>query len=286
MRELCKLIRESDIRTRLGRLPKGLTGVYDEIIHSIKSQPNCNFDIAIRALQWVLVSTRPLKPGELAMAAELNPSTAGDHFALDLLQEPASALEVDLLIHACGGLLPLDTILDVIRFSYHSVQEYLETRSEIWDIDVVDAQLFVSESCLWVLHYGHSLSLPLYEYAALNWYKHCRSYQDLVLATNIKHTKHKLSIPLLNRFLGSFKQASTSYIEWANWVDKYDSNPLHCIRSTPLCPAFSTAFASLWELVAWLWDFGGGSIEVRNDGDDSLLHVSRRHGSAWIIAKI
>ncbi|KAF8451422.1 hypothetical protein BGX38DRAFT_1076335, partial [Terfezia claveryi] len=31
LRELCKLIRESDIRTRLGKLPKGLTGVYDEI---------------------------------------------------------------------------------------------------------------------------------------------------------------------------------------------------------------------------------------------------------------
>ncbi|KAF8432811.1 hypothetical protein BGX38DRAFT_1071865, partial [Terfezia claveryi] len=31
LRDLCKLMRESDIRTRLGKLPKGLMGVYDEI---------------------------------------------------------------------------------------------------------------------------------------------------------------------------------------------------------------------------------------------------------------
>ncbi|KAF8451417.1 hypothetical protein BGX38DRAFT_1091824, partial [Terfezia claveryi] len=37
LRELCKMMREPDIRARLGRLPKRLTGVYDEIINSIKS---------------------------------------------------------------------------------------------------------------------------------------------------------------------------------------------------------------------------------------------------------
>ena len=87
-------MRESDVRARLGRLPKGLTAVYDEIINAIKSQPDSNFDLAIRALKWMLVSKRPLKPGELVVAADLNPCIPLD--SSNLLQE--SAVEVELLI--------------------------------------------------------------------------------------------------------------------------------------------------------------------------------------------
>ena len=68
LRELCKLMREADILTRLGKLPKGLTGVYDEIMDSIKSQPVCNFRLATNALMWMLVSTCPLKPEEIVTA--------------------------------------------------------------------------------------------------------------------------------------------------------------------------------------------------------------------------
>ncbi|RPB20390.1 hypothetical protein L211DRAFT_792229, partial [Terfezia boudieri ATCC MYA-4762] len=122
IREVCKLIRESDIRTRLGKLPKGLTGVYDEIMNSIKSQPDCNFDLATNALKWMLVSARPLKPDELAAAVELDPSMAMD----SPTPSQGPILEVDLLIHCCGGLILLDNQLDVVRFSHLSVQEYLE----------------------------------------------------------------------------------------------------------------------------------------------------------------
>jgi len=169
-------MRESDVRTRLGKPPKGLTGVYDEVIKSIKSQPGCNFNLAIPALKWMLVSRRPLKPGELVVAAELDPSIAVDYTA----PSQELMLAVEQLIQCCEGLLILDKTLDVVRFSHLSVQEYLEWRNEIWDIGLVDAQRFVSESCLWTLQ--SSLESPIYEYAALNWFHHCRSYQDLVLS--------------------------------------------------------------------------------------------------------
>jgi len=276
---------ESDIRARLGRLPKGLTGVYDEILTSIKSQPNRNLDLAKSALKWMLVSERPLKPKGLVAAALLNPSIPPDSPAP--LKE--SALPVELLIQSCAGLLLLDTTLDVVRFSHLSVQEYLETRNDIWDVTITDAQLFVSESCLWTLQ--STLELPLYEYAALNWFKHCRSYQNLVLAVvNTRDITHELSIPLLNSFLGSFEQASTRYSRWADWVginvSEYDSNCLYCIRSTPLCPVFSAAFAGLGELLSWLWNSEGYDMKVNNDSGDSLLAVASEHGTAWIVAKM
>jgi len=278
-------MRESDIRARLGRLPKGLTGVYDEIITSIKSQPDCNFNLAIRALKWMLVSERPLRPQELVAAAELNP-----HISVNSTgPSQESTLPVELLIQSCEGLLLLDTGLNVVRFSHLSVQEYLETRSEIWDVSVIDAHLFVSESCLWTLQSSELPLYPLYKYARLNWFRHCRSYQDLVLSVvNVKDAPHKLSIPLLNTFLGSFSLAASSYAKWAKWVADYGgyASELRCILSTPLCPAFSVAFAGLGELVSWLWSSEGNNMKICNDLGESLLDVAIANGTQWMVEEM
>jgi len=274
-------MRESDIRTRLGKLPKGLTGVYDEIMNSIKSQPDCNFILATRALKWMLVSKRLLTPQELIAAAELNPPRSWDSPA----PPQDSALAVELLIQSCEGLLLLDTALNVVRFSHLSAQEYLEIQNEIWDVGVIDAQLFVSESCLWTLQ--SPLGSPLYKYAAFNWFHHCRSYQDLILSKD-GNTKYQLNISLLNSFLGSFNQASTSYSKWGLWirarVSKY--TPLFSALSEPLCPAFLAAFAGLGELVRWLWDPEGNDMTIHNDYGSSLLGVASEHGTKWIVVEI
>ena len=283
-------MRESDIRARLGRLPKGLTSVYDEIINSIKSQPDCNLNLAMQALQWMLVSQRPLKPAELVTAAELNPSL----IPVGSASSHESALEVELLIQSCEGLLVLDITLDVVRFSHLSVQEYLEAQNTI--IRITDAQLFVSQCCLWTLQYGHSSS-PLYEYAACNWFRHCRSYEDLVLATtNLKDPRHELCIPLLNRFLGSFEEASTSYVKWAKWVVgnshiaragwDYRYPLLDVVSTTPPCPAFSAALAGLGELVGWLWDSEVNDMKIETDHGTSLLAVASEYGKTWVVAEM
>ena len=290
LRDLCKLLRESDIRTRLGKLPKGLTGVYDEIMNSMKAQPSCNFTLSTNALMWMLVSKRPLTPTELIAAAELNPPRSISAQSITVAApSQESALAVELLIHSCEGLLLLDKQLGVVRFSHLSVQEYLETRNDIWDVTVIDAQLFVSESCLWTLQ--STLESPLYEYAAFNWFQHCRSYQDVVLsARSLGGAKLELSIPLLDSFLGSFKQPSSSYAKWADWiVDKgeaYYSGVMH-VRSTPLCPAFSAAFAGLGELVSWLWSSEGNDVKIqKNDYGNSLLDIACMYGAAWIVAEM
>ena len=272
-------MRESDIRARLGKLPKGLTGVYDEILISIKSQPDCNSELAINALKWMLVSERPLKPAELVAAAVLDPSISiedpNSHIPVDSSAPPPEpTLAVEVLIQSCEGLLLLDTTLGVVRFSHLSVREYLEQSG------VVDTQLFVSESCLWVLQY--SLNTPLYQYAADYWYKHCRSYQDLVLSTaNTKDPNQKPNIPLLSTFLGSFRQASASYIKWVQ-----ESKLSIYIYSAPLCPVFIAAYAGLGELVSCLWHSEGNDMNVRNQGGDSLLDIASVYGTVWTVAEI
>ena len=104
---------------------------------SIESRPGTDFELATRALKWMLVARWPLKPEELIAATEIDPSTPPVHAPSE------SSLDVDLVIHVCGGLIIRDHELKVMRFAHLSVQEYLETRKDSWG--VIDAQRFVSE---------------------------------------------------------------------------------------------------------------------------------------------
>jgi len=69
-------------------------------------QPGSNSQIATRALKWMAVSQRPLKPEELIEAAELDPATMVDSVAGALA--PELTLDIDLLIQFCGGLVLWD----------------------------------------------------------------------------------------------------------------------------------------------------------------------------------
>ena len=281
---------ESDVDVRLGKLPKNLAGVYDEIMNSIKSRPGADFELATRALKWMLVSERPLEPEELTAATELNPSST----SLDYTPQPSS-LDVELVIHVCGGLVLLDKQLNVMRFAHLSVREYLETRENSWGI--IDAQRFILEGCLWTLQCEPSASLTLHGYAASNWFGHCRSYQDIVLSQSTYvqglGPTHALDIPTLRTFLGSFDCASTYFMKWVEWLNcqrypndsiKYaDANLCDVVPSKPLSPAFAAVACGLGELVSWLWHSEGADMKIRNDENESLLYLACRYGTTWII---
>ena len=176
---------------------------------SLMQQPGSNSKIATRALQWMAVSRRPLMPDELITAAKLDP--AKDSAALS----PELALGIDLLIQLCGGLLLWDKELDVIRFSHHSVQEYLETGYH-------RCTPSHQEACLSILQCPCTPeSVPLYPYATLHWFHHCRSYQDLVVQASNKPPKHTLDVQSLKTFLPLFSEPTSSYKKWVQSLPTY-----------------------------------------------------------------
>ena len=85
-------------------------------------------------------------------------------------------------------------------------------RKDSWEI--IDAQRFISEGCLWTLKCGPSSMPALYGYAGRNWFRHCRSYQDIALSQSTQDPSHALDIPTLNTFLGSFDCASIHFAQW------------------------------------------------------------------------
>ena len=187
----------------------------------------------------------------------------------------------------------------MMRFSHLSVQEYLEGRNG--DLDpIIDAHLLVAESCLWVLQDPHIAPSPNYLYIALNWFKHCRSYQDLVLQVSVssnKSSKYKLDIPLLNSYLGSFRHASSSYCKWHDWLLMLDPSDIPqekeladlcdaVLSSEPISPTFIAAFSGLGESVSWLWLCEDCNAKIQNKKGASLLEVAAQDGSSWVVERI
>jgi len=123
---------ESDIHARLGKLPKNLSGVYDGIMSSLELRPGTDFELATRALKWMLVSRRLLKPHELVAATELNPSSIPPDRTAQSSQLALPSFNIGLVNHVCGGLILLGLELQVMRFAHLLVQEYLETRKDSW----------------------------------------------------------------------------------------------------------------------------------------------------------
>jgi len=70
------------------------------------------------------------------------------------------------------------------------------------------------------------------------------------------------------------------------YVITQKSDSLRAVRSTPLRPAFSAAFAGLGELVSWLWNPEGNDLELWNDQGNSLLYIASYYGTAWIVAEM
>jgi len=254
------------------------------------NQPGSSSQIATRALKWMAVSRRPLKPDELIEAAELDPATVADSVA------PEVTLDIDLLIQLCGGLLLWDKKIDVIRFSHLSVQEYLETESMNKHWDIIDAQRLVMEACLWMLQCPYPPeSIPLYPYAACYWFRHCRAYQDLVVqaAASNKPSKYTLDVPSLRNFLGSFDQPTASYEKWRRLVPNHcQSRPSNNIdehkylRFLPVCPAFGAAIGGLGQLVSWLWLAKGVDINATDLNRAPLLQYAIASGSAELVRRM
>ena len=251
-------------------------------------QPGSSSQIATHALKWMVVSRRPLALNELIAAAKLDPATAVD----STTQAPALTLDIDLLIHLCGGLLLWDKQLDVIRFSHLSVQEYLETElmNQYWDI--IDAQSLVMEACLWILQCPYRPeSNPLYPYAALHWFHHCRSYQDLVVqAASNKPPKHTLDVQLLRNFLPSFHEPSESYKKWVrslsthrSAIEEWGFYEYQYLTNLPVCPIFVAAFSGLGKLVSWLWLAEGIDIHATDNARTPLLQYAIVSGNAELV---
>ena len=175
------------IRSTLDELPETLDETYERILQGI---PKKMWNDAHRILQWLTVSSRPLRVEELA-----------EVFAIDFDEEMSGIPRLNpswrdanaetAVLSACSTLVSIVNTWfgrKIVQFSHFSVKEYL-TSDRIANADHVScfyihpkpAHSLLAEACLSVLcHLDYSIDeaniihSPLAKYAAEHWLEHVR----------------------------------------------------------------------------------------------------------------
>lgn len=107
---------ESDVRKRLGKLPKTLRETYSEIYQRILLQEGSDPGLAQKAIMWVMCSCRPLQPDELAFLVSSQESKESG---------VPCGLSIEVIFQVCRNLLTHDLQSNVVQFAHLTVWEFL-----------------------------------------------------------------------------------------------------------------------------------------------------------------
>ena len=273
IKQLLNLRTESEICSRLGKLPKDLKTAYDEIFANIEALEADAGALSVAALRWAMCAYHPLPSKTLLAAINVNPE-----------QETGGSLEIeeDDLLDWTANLLRVDAQQNppVWRVSHLSVVEYLETR---WT--VLEAHCYVAKACLALLvetyrdedeQQKNTLpdivrpDHPLQVYVRHHWIRHAQTQEDQDVDPKLTH--------LFKTFLGSLEKSSVHYRGWHRQIlseDRLESiDPLfeqNCI-SPGTAAVFAVCRFSFYNLLRDWWD--KASLEIlpthAESGDDLL----------------
>ncbi|KAI0162220.1 hypothetical protein GGR57DRAFT_517591 [Xylariaceae sp. FL1272] len=294
IKQLLNLRSETEIRSRLGKLPRGLKAAYDEIFANIEGLEDYARISTFRALRWLMCAYHPLQQEALLAAIRIDTAKR----TLGRLKPTESDV-----LDWCANLLWMDVqqYPPVWRVTHLSVVEYLETR---WTM--LETHCFVAEACLVSLleihggthktenNLGHGIDSniirpnhPFQSYVNHHWIRHVQTQETGNANPNLSR--------LLKDFLGSLDESSVSYFEWHRSI----SNPLARIprssafkgvllkqispRTSPILLACRFSLHTL--LIDWWNDPLLGTSQLADSGDH-LLALAAAGGSEPICLKL
>src|SRR5947209_6928770 len=170
------------IRAALKELPTGSEAyddTYREAMERIISQNSRSSKFAMRVLQWIAFSMRPLTTSELqhALAVEIGERKIDED----------NLPEIEDMVSVCAGLVTVDEESGTIRLVHYTTQEYFERTRVKWFPDAqkdiamtcvtyLCFDTFITGHCEWFWGFISRLELnPLYSYAAKNWGHHAQT---------------------------------------------------------------------------------------------------------------
>ncbi|KAF2627576.1 ankyrin, partial [Macroventuria anomochaeta] len=188
---LAKCRNRAMLRKSLATLPQTLDQTYDRILTAISEEDR---EYAIRILQWLTFSTRPLSAEEIAevVAIDVARDPAFDHD--EVLEDPLEALNICSSLvtittnEAEGGWRPAQRI---IALAHYSVQEYLVSdrikhgQAKQYSMQEAECHSAITSGCLrYLTHFQQPLSTETLEasalarYAAKFWSSHLQNTGD------------------------------------------------------------------------------------------------------------
>ncbi|XP_014553175.1 hypothetical protein COCVIDRAFT_75541, partial [Bipolaris victoriae FI3] len=179
------------LRKSLAALPQTLDQTYDRILTAISEQDR---DFAIRVLQWLTFSARPMSVEEIAEVVAIDVTREPAFDRDEVLEDPLEALNI------CSSLVTISTnkakgwkkyTQRIISLAHYSVQEYLvserikQGQAKQYSIQAVECHNAITEGCLkYLLQFQQPISTHILEgfalarYAAEFWSSHLRKAGD------------------------------------------------------------------------------------------------------------
>ena len=211
-----------------------LKQLYDEAFRKVFTAEPFARSIAIKSFSFLLCMQETLSPTAfLAAIAGTDPKYQAQ-------------LELPELLTICFNMLVLDSKLNVVRFAHVSVQEFLETQS---DLATHHTHRLAAMSCLNTCMHGSPVGpeiglLPtenFYHYSALYWAEHYK-------AAAITDRNDNL-FQMLRDFVYDDNETSLSFIDWLDDAQEYSKalanhHPLKKSLSAVISPDHTPLFTA------------------------------------------
>ena len=277
------------LRRALTSLPQDLDDTYARILRNIKPE---NRPYAVKVLQWLVLSARPLRIEELSevLAIDTDPEARFDpenRFPdpRDVLNICSSLLTTVSVTHSVTGIG--DVEVEELALAHFSVKEYLTSGRvckdiEFFGIQTISGNKAIAEMCLaYLVHFDKPLEFssevleefPLADYAARYWFEHAK------IVDREEHLPIQHAMMLFS---------SSGYC-FRNWLCLFDpdriqkpeirrseqvknaGSPLYCASVLGICP-----------LVAGLLE-AGANVDTRGGMYDNALQAASARGHEAIV---
>jgi ankyrin repeat protein len=265
-----------EIVQALKSLPKTLDETYERVLLRIPAE---RVKDALRILQWLVFSARPLRINEVAELLVANPERKPE---FDLDRRPFNP---QIIASYCGSLITTQTSTEEIRLAHYSVQEFLVSDRIIegpcanYKITKSAASSSIVKTCLTYLMGAAEprvpvllRGFPLAEYAAQCWIKHAKAAE----ATHIDDIDDRVV-----RFLKCEQVRS-------NWIQLFDPDdpwrgPNKGDKARVVNPPlYYASLAGLQRSVKILLD-SGADVDARARDGGTALTLAAENGHEAVV---
>ncbi|GMG28057.1 unnamed protein product [Aspergillus oryzae] len=270
---------QKDIRERLGCLPAGLPCAYNEIYQRILESKASKLKIAMRALQWVICSEKPLTADALVFLVCQDPE-------IDTLIAPY--VDIRFILESCSNLLVMDS-RQFCHLSHLSVNEYFEN---LWGIAICHAN--AAKICLTLMlvaNNQYSQESSMYNvmidnflaYATQHWFLHIRRYEYYSRNTGDK-IDPRLS-QLVERFLGRVEESGPAYRSWCERCEHLPGFPIEDLK--PFCnPVLAVCRFGFYRIPLTWWESKCINTNQTNKAGNSLLVLTVFSENEYAVQKL
>ncbi|KAG9206091.1 hypothetical protein G6514_004812 [Epicoccum nigrum] len=281
---LGKCCNRAMLRKSLATLPRTLDQTYDRILCSINEE---YVEYAIRILQWLTFSMRPLSVEEVAEVVAIDVARDPAFDRDEVLEDPLEALNI------CSSLVTVTTseangrsrhTQRIIALAHYSVQEYLvserirQGQAKRYSMQESDRHNTISKgSLMYLLQFQQPLSTEvlnasaLARYAAEFWSSHLRKTQD--------QTEGSQSAMIL---------MSANNPAYLNWVRLYNPDrswagpDLGKVLKSVATPLYYTALSGLATIAKLLLD-KGADVNAQSGHYGNALHAASEGGHEQVV---